>query len=91
MKHSAICVENIEFSVEDRSWGDKEILVLQGKVKVGVGAELGNVLGESVCIYQDISFGVKRLPEEIQQKLLDVYKDIETFVVENQDIREGKK
>lgn len=87
MKHSAVGIQKIEFCVEDRSWGNKEIYDLRGKVQVGVGAELGDVLGETISVYQDISFPVKKLPDDIQQKLLSVYKDIQTFVNENQDVK----
>lgn len=90
MKHSAVGIRKIEFSVEDRSWGDKEVYDLRGNVQVGVGAELGDVLGETINVYQDISFPVKKLPDDIQQKLLGVYKDIQTFVNKNQDIKEEK-
>lgn len=81
-----VFLEKVEFSVEDRSWGSKEQYDLKGIIKVGVGAELGNVLDNPVCVYQDMTFGVSKLPKDIQEKLIDIYKDIQKYLDQNNEL-----
>lgn len=81
-----VFLERIEFNVEDRTWGTKQEYKIKGAIKVGIGAEIGNVLDNSVCVYQDMSFGISKLPSELQEKLIGVYLDIQNYLDENSEL-----
>lgn len=74
-----IYLENVEFRV-DTNYLMNDKHELKGMIKVGVGAELGSVIGSPVYIYEDKTFNVKLLPTEIQNRLIDIYNDIQSYV-----------
>lgn len=75
-----IYLDEIKFKVDDNSWGSKKQVDLEGHIKIGISEEPVNVMGESIHFYENRDFDIKRLPKEIQDKLVEVFKDVENYL-----------
>lgn len=80
-------LKEVKFHVEDDSWGNRPRYNLHGMIKVSAWVEVGNVLTESLDYYKEMEFFIGKLPKEVQEKLIDAYKDIQKFLDDNHEIK----